>query len=103
MCVPAFLNLKGVLDMVRTFGRTDPRSQWGDSLPDDVWNRLCHCRSRKEDVLPLAQAKWQYIKNKNREYTKEDALVCVIEHLDCNGQDFELTREEWNDILACIH
>ena len=89
--------------MVRTFGRTDPRSQWGDSLPDDVWNRLCHCRSRKEDILPLAQAKWTYLDSKNRKYCKEDALVCVIEHLDCNGQDFELTREEWDDILACIH
>ena len=91
--------------MIRTSRRTtDPRSQWGDSLPDDVWNRLCHCRSRKEDILPLAQAKWSYIKSRfGDKYGKEDALVSVVEHLDCNGQDFELTREEWNDILACIH
>lgn len=92
--------------MVKTFGRTkiDPRSQWSDSLPADVWDRLCHCRSRKEDILPLAQAKWSYIKAKfGDKYCKEDALVLVVEHLDSNNQDFELTREEWNDILACIH
>ena len=84
-------------------GIAQPR-KWTDTLSEDVYVRLCNCRSRKEDILPLAQAKWSYIKSRfGDKYGKEDALVSVVEHLDCNGQDFELTREEWNDILACIH
>ena len=30
-------------------------------------------------------------------FTKEDALVAVLELLDSNGQDIDLTTDEYND------
>lgn len=75
---------------------------WTDSLPEDVYNRLANCRSRKSDILTLANAKWNYIK-KSGKYAKEDALIQVLELLDCNCCDYELTMDEYNEILDCIY
>ena len=75
--------------------------KWTDLLEEGVHVRLAECRSRKSDIAPLAQAKWAMLKN-NPEYTKEDALVQVLELLDCNSQFFDLTRDEYDDILNSI-
>ena len=74
---------------------------WTDSLAQDVYQRLANCRSLKSDILPLAQAKWAAIKNK-KGFTKEDALVAVLELLDSNGAVFGLTQTEYDDILNGI-
>ena len=76
--------------------------KWTDFLSEEVYNRLAHCRSTKADILPLAKAKWAVIQHKEG-FAPEDALVAVLELLDCNGCDFDLTKDEYNDILSCIH
>lgn len=77
-------------------------TKWTDLLEESVRARLGNCCSRKSDILPLAQAKWAVLKNKPGGYTREDALVCVLELLDCNSQFFDLTREEYDDIISSI-
>ena len=74
-------------------------TKWTYYLPSDVYSRLCRCASLKSDILPLAQAKWESIKD-NTNHCKEDALVDVLELLDCNGNYFDLTREEYDSILS---
>ncbi len=75
--------------------------KWTDNLPDEVYNRLCNCRSLKSDISILTQARWNHIKTKEG-YCKEDALVYILELLDANSQDIDLTKDEYNDILYSI-
>ena len=75
--------------------------KWTDRLDKDVYNRLCHCKTVKSDILPLAQAKWMDLKERPG-FEKEDALVAVLELLDCNSCYFDLSVDEYNDILAQI-
>lgn len=75
--------------------------KWTDNLPDAVYNRLCNCRNLKSDISILVQARWNYLKTKEG-YCKEDALVYILELLDSNSQDIDLTRDEYNDILYSI-
>ena len=75
--------------------------RWTDTLQESVYMRLCECRSRKSDIEMLVNAKWLYYKEigKDKEgFTKEDALISILEHLDCNSQYFDLTEEEYNDL-----
>lgn len=77
------------------------KNRWTDNLPADLLARLSVCASLKSDILPLAQRRWATIKEKPG-FTKEDALVDVLELLDCNSQVFDLTRNEYDDILSRI-
>lgn len=81
-------------------------TKWTDYLADDVYRRLCECRSTKSDIVPLTQAKWTKIKSIQSDIkygaTKADALVLVLEHLDFNNQYFDLTKDEWDNILSQI-
>ena len=72
---------------------------WLDFLDEHVRERLGNCVSRKSDILPLAQAKWAVLKKEAGGWTPEDALVQVLELLDCNSQFFDLSREEYDGIL----
>lgn len=72
---------------------------WTDRLPEDVHNRLCNCCSRKSDLEILVSAKWAaWIEEGRKEqgFTKEDALVYILDLLDCNGQFFDLSRGEYD-------
>lgn len=76
---------------------------WIDNLPVDVHSRLCACRNTREDLPILVNAKWTFMKKKGKDkegFTKEDALVAVLDHLDSNGQGFiyDLTHDEWIDL-----
>ena len=74
--------------------------KWTDRLPAEVYNRLCNCRSYKADIETLTNAKWAEMQDAGKdkeEFTKEDALVAVLELLDSNGQDIDLTTDEYND------
>ena len=73
---------------------------WLDALPSDARSRLANCKSTKEDILLLAKAKWAQLKKREGGWAREDALVAVLELLDCNSQDFDLTREEYDGIIA---
>lgn len=72
--------------------------KWTDALNTDVYQRLCACCSTKDDIITLTQAKWASLKQKQG-YTKEDALISVLELLDCNSICFDLTTEEYENIL----
>ena len=74
--------------------------KWYESLSEEVYMRLAECRSTKADILPLARARWFYVAPKG--FAKEDALVYVLELLDSNGRNFDLTIDEYNDILNSI-
>ncbi len=79
---------------------SEDAKKWTDILPTDVYNRLCNCRSYKTDIETLTNAKWtamQYAGKDKEGFTKEDALVAVLEVLDSNGQEFALTTDEYND------
>lgn len=83
-------------------GDPDKKHGWLDYLPEDVAVRLCECRSEKSDLPVLVNAEWSSIRDSGAEgWTKEDALIRVLEYLDCNGQDFgdNLTADEYN-VLA---
>lgn len=77
------------------------QKKWTDLLDQDVYNRLANCKSKKSDILPLAQAKWGFLKNKPG-FQKEDALIAVLELLDCNSCYIDLTAEDYNNILFQI-
>lgn len=67
--------------------------KWVDKLPEDVRNRLGNCCSRKSDIPILVNARWSTMVEAG--FTKEDALIEVLDLLDCNGQFFDLTKEEY--------
>lgn len=75
-------------------------TKWTDYLPGDIYSRLCHCKSTKEDLPALVNAKWRYMKEQGKGFTKEDALIGILELLDANGQwqVGELTKDEYNEL-----
>lgn len=78
--------------------------KWTEHLNQDVYERLCNCRSRKSDLTELVNAKWLSYKETGKDkegFTKEDALVAVLELLECNNQDFgaELAIEEYDELV----
>lgn len=79
-----------------------PVNRWTDYMSGEVVQRLRECRSLKDDLPSLVNARWRYMclkgKDKNG-FRKEDALIWVLELLDCNGQFFDLTRDEYFDLF----
>ena len=76
--------------------------KWTDYLRPDVLGRLKECKTIKNDLENLVNAKWVAMVNAGKDkigFTKEDALVSVLELLDCNGQCFDLTHDEYNSLL----
>ncbi len=77
---------------------------WTDKITETgVYSRLCNCTTQKSDIPFLVDAKWadMMLKGKDKEgFTKEDALVSVLELLDANGRYFDLTKEEYADLCA---
>ena len=79
--------------------------KWTDYLNPDVSERLRNCVSRTSDIPALVDAKWRSYKEMGKDkegFTREDALVSVLELLDSNGFDADLTIEEYNDIVNSI-
>lgn len=77
------------------------KKHWTDNLPEDVYNRLCNCRSRRSDLETLVNVKWRsMVESGKREegFTKEDALVQILDLLDSNGLFFDLSRAEYDGL-----
>lgn len=75
--------------------------KWHEHLTDDVYNRLCNCKTIKNDLEQLVNAKWLNYQEKGKDkegFTKEDALVDILELLDCNGFDADLSHDEYNSL-----
>ncbi len=78
---------------------------WVKSLPDEVFQRLGNCQSRKSDIETLVNVKWSDMVKKGKKeqgFTKEDALISVLELLVCNDQYFDLTEDECNELSQDI-
>lgn len=78
-----------------------PRN-WVDMLPQEVCYRLADCITRKSDIPILVNAKWADMKRKgmrDKGFTKEDAVIYILELLDSNSCDFELTTDEYNELI----
>lgn len=74
---------------------------WTDYLPEDVYNRLAACSTRKSDIKTLVDAKWRRMKELGKDqqgFTREDALVSVLDLLDSNSCNYELTVDEYDDL-----
>jgi len=74
---------------------------WADYLPEDVRNRLCNCCIRRSDLEILVNAKWRKMVEdgrKEQDFTKEDALVYILDLLDCNGNSFDLSHAEYDSL-----
>ena len=71
-----------------------------DRLPSEIYERLCACRNVKSDIPIMVNVKWQIMKERGLDakgYTKEDALVSILELLDANSQYYDLTIDEYNE------
>lgn len=80
---------------------TASKTKWTDYLRADVFGRLEACRTIKSDIPILVNAKWLQYKAIGKDaqgFTKEDALVDVLELLECNSCYFDLTEEEYDDL-----
>ena len=74
---------------------------WIENLPGEVSQRLGNCRSRKIDIETLVNVKWAAMVEagkKEQGFTKEDALISILELLDCNGQFFDITQDEYDEL-----
>jgi len=75
--------------------------KWTEYLSNDVYNRLCNCTTIKSDVQPLVDARWLSYKEQEKDksgFTKEDALVSILELLDCNSRYFGLSKDEYDSL-----
>ena len=77
------------------------KPKWTDALTSEVYDRLCSCTTIRSDLHDLVNAKWTWFKKNGRDkqgFTKEDALVSVLELLDCNSIYIDLTVDEYNEL-----
>ena len=72
------------------------KKKWTDYLSEDVYIRLCECRTIKADIPELVKCKW---KTMEYPFTKEDALIEVIDLVYANCCFIELTTEEWDELI----
>ena len=75
--------------------------KWLDFLPEDVYQRLANCNSVKSDIQKLVNAKWREYKELGKNkcgFTKEDALIYILELLECNSCDIDLTSDEYQEL-----
>lgn len=75
--------------------------KWTDYLNEEVYIRLCNCTTIKSDIKALVNAKWLSYKERGKDkegYTKKDALINILELLDCNGKYFDITEDEYNEL-----
>ena len=80
---------------------TTTTKKWTDHLSEDVYARLCGCRTMKTDLPALVNAKWLNYKEQGKDqkgFTKEDALVAILELLDCNNCYVDLTLDEYDEL-----
>ena len=78
--------------------------KWTDYLPSDVLHRLGECRNVKKDlpILVGARYRWMKTQDKYKGFTREDALVYILELLDWNSQWelADLTVVEYNALCS---
>lgn len=80
-------------------------ADWQDHLPEDVYSRLCECRSTKKDIVPLARTFWNYSHRvEKNNMTEQDCLDFILEWvLDWNGGMWDYTQDEYDEWLTQIY
>ena len=68
-----------------------------NDLGDDSYKRLAECRSTKSDIKYIALSYLRHLR-----ISAEEAMVVALEHLDSNGQFFDLTEDEFDRMVAWI-
>lgn len=77
------------------------KKSWQDMLSPDVYQRFCNCTTHKNDLPELVNARWKMYQESGKDklgFTKEDALVEMLDWLDSNSCWFDLTKEEYNSL-----
>ena len=74
-------------------------ARWQDTLPDDVYERLAECKSRRSDIIPIAQAIYSH----GEANSKDDAILLALEHLASNDQLFNYTEDDYRRAVRRIH
>ena len=72
------------------------KKKWTDYLSEEVYVRLCECRTIKADIPELVKCK---LATMEYPHTKEDALIEVIDLVYMNDCFIELTTEEWDKLI----
>lgn len=72
------------------------KKRWVDYLSEDVYIRLGECRTTKADLPELVKCRWATMEYP---FTREDALIRVLELLEANSCYIELTTDEWNELV----
>ena len=73
--------------------------KWIERISPAVYNRLEECRTIKADLPELVAARYaQYQEEGKSNFTKEDAVIMILELLDCNGFDCVLSKDEYNEL-----
>lgn len=75
--------------------------EWTKNLPEDIYKRLCACKTKKKDLSTLVNGKWGAYKEEGKEkkgFTKEDALTAILELLESNSTPIDLTKEEYDEL-----
>ena len=76
-------------------------NKWTENLSESVERRLCNCCTKRSDLAELVNAKWLSLQENGKDkqgFTKEDALIEILELLDCNSQAFDLAKDEYEDL-----
>ena len=77
--------------------------KWTEYLPENVYMRLCNCRSSRHDLQTLVNCKWRAMKEAGKDkegFTKEDALVQILDLIDMNGQFCDISRAEYDALKS---
>ena len=77
--------------------------KWTEYLENEVYQRLANCRTISSDVEKLVNAKFMSYKENGKiekGYTKEDALIEILDLLDCNNVFIDLSREDYDRIIS---
>ena len=75
--------------------------KWTEHLEAEVYTILCECRNLRSDLPLLVNALWLFYKETGKDtqgFTKEDALVDILDQLDSNSQYIDLTHDEYNEL-----
>lgn len=76
-------------------------NKWTEHLEAEVYTRLCECRNIRSDLPKLVNARWLFYKEIGKDtqgFTKEDALVDILDLLDSNSQYTDLTHDEYYEL-----
>ena len=74
--------------------------RWTEFLQQDVLARLANCCSRKQDIKHLVDARFKWYRETGRDkFTREDALLFVLDLIASNSQDIDLTEAEYKALI----